>query len=102
VELHNGNKMLHPVAHLHVINGKGETTRRYWWHVAFGNTPEKTLKRKMAETLGLSGVNPKLKRQYIREAKTERELVYVFTVVSEEDLPLTPDGEAYSSFFEKD
>ena len=23
VELHNGNKMLHPVAHLHVINGKG-------------------------------------------------------------------------------
>ena len=102
VELHNGNKMLHPVAHLHVINGKGETTRQYWWHVAFGDTPEKTLKRKMAETLGLSGVNPKLKRQYIREAKTERELVYVFTVVSEEDLPLTPVGEAYSSIFDKD
>ena len=102
VELHNGNKMLHPVAHLHVMNGRGETTRRYWWHVAFGDTPEKTLKRKMAETLGLSGVNPKLKRQYIREAKTERELVYVFTVVSEEDLPLTPVGEAYSSIFDKD
>ena len=102
VELHKGNKMLHPVAHLHVMNGNGETTRRYWWHVAFGDTPEKTLKRKMAETLGLSGVNPKLKRQYIREAKTERELVYVFTVVSEEDLPLTPVGEAYSSIFDKD
>ena len=102
VELHQGNKMLHPVAHLHVMNGKGETTRLYWWHVAFGDTPEKTLKRKMAETLGLSGVNPKLKRQYIRETKTERELVYVFTVVSEEDLPLTPVGEAYSSIFDKD
>ena len=67
VELHKGNKMLHPVVHLHVMNGKGETKRLYWWHVAFGDTPEKTLKRKMAETLGLSGVNPKLKRQYIRE-----------------------------------
>ena len=102
VELHKGNKMLHPVAHLHVINGKGETTRRYWWHVAFGDTPEKTLKRKMAETLSLTGVNPKLKRQYIRDAKTEKELVYVFTVVSEEDLPITPEGKEYLEVFEKD
>ena len=102
VELHKGNKMLHPVAHLHVINGMGETTRLYWWHVAFGDTPEKTLKRKMAETLGLSGAVPKLKRQYIRESKTERELVYVFTVVSEEDLPLSPEGEDYIDLFAKD
>ncbi|MBQ6305705.1 MAG: GreA/GreB family elongation factor [Bacteroidales bacterium] len=102
VELHKGNKMLHPVAHLHVMNGKGETMRRYWWHVAFGDTPEKTLKRKMMETLGLSGVNPKLKRQYIREVKTEKELVYVFTVVSEEDLPITPEGKEYLEVFEKD
>ena len=102
VELHQGNKMLHPVAHLHVMNGNGETTRRYWWHVAFGDTPEKTLKRKIAETLGLSGVNPKLKRQYIRETKNEKELVYVFTVVSEEDLPITPEGKEYLGLFEKD
>ena len=102
VELHSGNKMLHPVAHLHVINGKGETTRRYWWHVAFGDTPEKTLKRKMAETLGLSGANPKLKRQYIRETKTEKELVYVFIVVSEVDLPIPPEGKEYMDLFEKD
>jgi transcription elongation factor GreB len=102
VELHKGNKMLHPAAHLYVMNGKGETTRRYWWHVAFGDTPEKTLKRKMMETLGLSGVNPKLKRQYIREVKTERELVYVFTVVSEEDLPSTPEGKEYIEVFERD
>ena len=102
VELHKGNKMLHPAVHLHVINGKGETTRLYWWHVAFGDTPEKTLKRKMVETLGLSGENPKLKRQYIREAKTERELVYVFTVVSEKDLPITPKRKEYIGIFEKD
>ena len=102
MELHNGNKMLHPVAHLHVMNGKGETTRRYWWHVAFGDTPEKTLKRKMQEVLGLSGVKLQLKRQYIRETKAERELVYVFTIVSEEDLPQTPEGKDYSEVFAKD
>ena len=102
VELHQGNKMLHPVAHLHVMNGKGETTGLYWWHVAFGDTPEKTLKRKMAETLGLSEVAPKLKRQYIRETKTEKELVYVYTVVSEEDLPIPPEGKEYIEFFAKD
>ena len=102
VELHNGNKMLHPVAHLHVLNGKGETTRLYWWHVAFGDIPEKTLKRKMTETLGLSGVKPLLKRQYIREAKNEKELVYVFTVVSEDNLPLPPEGKEYVEMFAKD
>ena len=102
VELHKGNKMLHPAVHLHVINGKGETTRLYWWHVAFGDTPEKTLKRKMAETLGLSWAIPKLKRQYIRESKTEKELVYVFRVVSEEDLPIPPEGKDYMDLFAKD
>ncbi|MBR3711408.1 MAG: GreA/GreB family elongation factor [Bacteroidales bacterium] len=102
MELHGGNKMLHPVAHLHVVNGKGEITKRYWWHVAFGDTPEKTLKRKMSKVLGLSEVKPKLKRQYIREAKNERELVYVFTVVSEEDLLETPEGKDYTEVFEKD
>ena len=102
VELHKGSKMLHPAVHLHIINGKGESTRLYWWHVAFGDTPEKTLKRKMEETLGLSGANPKLKRQYIREAKTERELVYVFTVVSDEELPINSEEKEYIDMFAKD
>ena len=102
VELHQGNKMLHPAVHLHVINGKGETTRLYWWHVAFGETPEKTLRRKMKETLGLAEAVPMLKRQYLRDSKTEKELVYVFTVVSDEDLPVHPDGAAYTEVFAKD
>ena len=102
VELHKGNKMLHPVVHLHVMNGNGEATRHYWWHVAFGDTPEKTLKRKMEETLGLSRVKPLLKRQYIRDSKTERELVYVFTIVSEDNLPITPERKEYVEVFAKD
>ena len=102
LELHKGNKLLHPVVHLHVIDDKGETTRLFWWHVAFGDTPEKTLKKKMAETLGLSGVKPMLKRQYIREDKNEKELVYVFSIVSDDDLPATPKGKEYQDLFAKD
>ena len=102
MELHKGNKILHPVLHLHVINNKGEAERRYWWHVAFGDTPEKTLKRKMSEVLGLSGVKPKLKKQYIRETKTEKELVYVYILHSDENLLKTPEGKEYFDIFAKD
>ncbi len=102
MELHKGNKILHPAVHLHVINNKGETVRRYWWHVAFGDAPEKTLRRRITETLGISGVKPKLKRQYIRETKTEKELVYVFVLNSEENLLKTPEVKEYFDIFAKD
>ncbi|MBO7073440.1 MAG: GreA/GreB family elongation factor [Bacteroidales bacterium] len=102
MELHKGNKILHPVIHLHVINNKGIVSYRYWWHVAFGDTPEKTLKRKLSETLGITGVKPKLKKQYIRETKTEKELVYVYILNSEENLLKTPEGKDYFDIFAKD
>jgi len=102
MELHKGNKILHPVIHLHVINNKGVATYKYWWHVAFGDTPEKTLKRKLSETLGISGVKPKLKKQYIRETKTEKELVFVYIMNSEENLLKTPEGKDYFDIFAKD
>ena len=102
MELHKGNKILHPAVHLHVINNKGEVARRYWWHVAFGDSPEKTLKRKMSEVLGLSGVKPKLKKQYIRETKAEKELVYVYILNSDENLLKSPEGKEYFDIFAKD
>ena len=102
MELHKGNKILHPVVHLHVINNKGEAVYKYWWHVAFGDTPEKTLKRKLTEILGISGVKPKLKKQYVRETKTEKELVYVYILNSEENLLKTPEGKDYFDIFAKD
>lgn len=102
MELHKGNKILHPVVHLHVINNKGEVVYRYWWHVAFGDTPEKTLKRKLTETLGLSGVKPKLKKQYTRETKAEKELVFVYVINSDENLLKTPEGKEYFDIFAKD
>ena len=102
MELHKGNKIMHPVVHLHVINNKGEAVYKYWWHVAFGDTPEKTLKRKLSETLGISGVKPKLKKKYIRETKIEKELVYVYILNSDENLLKTPEGKEYFDIFAKD
>ena len=95
-------RLLHPVVHLHVINNKGEESGKYWWHVAFGDTPEKTLKRKLSELLGISGVKPRLKKQYIRETKTEKELVYVYILNSNENLLKTPEGKEYFDIFAKD
>ena len=95
-------RLLHPVVHLHVINNKGEESGKYWWHVAFGDTPEKTLKRKLSELLGISGVKPRLKKQYIRETKTEKELVYVYILNSDENLLKTPEGKEYFDIFAKD
>ena len=101
-QCHADRTLLHPVVHLHVINNKGVATRKYWWHVAFGDTPEKTLKRKLSEILGITGVKPKLKKQYIRETKTEKELVYVYLINSEENLLKTPEGKEYFDIFAKD
>jgi hypothetical protein len=56
----------------------------------------------LSETLGISGVKTKLKRQYIRETKTEKELVYVYILNSDENLLKTPDSKEYFDIFAKD
>lgn len=100
-EIHNGNKVLHPAVHLIVSNSKNEMVGKYCWHVAFGETPEKTLKRRLSEVMSES-VKPKFKKQYIREDKNEKELVSVFTVISYGEVLSSPDGKEYEMMFEKD
>jgi len=100
LDLHKGNKILHPSIHLHVSNG--DRIEKYWWHVAFGETPEKTLKRKLQETFGISNANPKLKKQYIRETKLEKELVYVFKMTTDAEFLETPQTKEYSEIFSRD
>lgn len=92
-EIHNGNKVMHPAVHLLIYNIKKEIVAKYWWHVAFGETAEKTLKRKLKE-MESQTIKPKFKKQYIREDKNEKELVSVFTAVC--------DGEIHSSQYDKD
>ena len=109
-EIHNGNKVLHPAIHLLIYNNKKEIVAKYWWHVAFGETAEKTLKRKLkemeshVETYGRMSqtIKPKFKKQYIREDKNEKELVSVFTAITgEEEVLPSPEGKDYDRIFEK-
>ncbi len=88
-EIHNGNKLLHPAVHLHIYNTKKELVAQHCWHVAFGEKPEKMLKRKLeeieshVETNGRMSqtIKPKFDKQYIRETKDEKELVSLFVAV---------------------
>ena len=99
-EIHNGNKVLHPAVHLIVINTNKEIVGKYCWHVAFGETAEKTLKRKIADITSGS-IKPKFKKQYIREDKNEKELVYVFTAVSDAEFLPSPDDKEWERIFER-
>ena len=101
-KIHEGTKLLHPAVHLLVSNSEGKVIGRYWWHVAFGETPETTLKRKAIEDLGLVITRPSSKAKYIRDTQTEKEMVFVFTAVSDNALPVTPDSERYLQIFAKD
>ncbi|MBO2524015.1 MAG: hypothetical protein CW336_09250 [Bacteroidetes bacterium] len=102
MELHKGNKILHPAVHLHVINNKGEAVWKNWGHLAFGDAPGKNPKRKNTDNLGISGVKPEMKRQNIRENKTGKELVYGFFLNSEENLLKNPEVKEYFDIFAKD
>ena len=99
-QIHNGNKVLHPAVHLIVSNSDKEIVGIYCWHVAFGETAEKTLKRKIADITSGS-IKPKFKKQYIREDKNEKELVYVFTAVSDAEFLPSPDDKEWERIFER-
>lgn len=100
LEIHNGNKLLHPAVHLLVYNSKKEIVAKYWWHVAFGETAEKTLKRKLKE-IESQTIKPKFKKQYIREDKNEKELVSVFTATTDEEIQSSPSDKEYEAMFLK-
>ena len=100
-EIHNGNKVLHPAVHLIVFNSKNETVAKYCWHVAFGETPEKTLKRRIPEVTSES-IKPKFKKSYISEREKEKELISLFTVVSDANFLPSPDDKEYDKIFDKD
>ena len=99
-QIHNGNKVLHPAVHLIVSNSDKETVGKYCWHIAFGETAEKTLKRKISDITSGS-IKPKFKKQYIREDKNEKELVSVFTAVSDAEFLPSPDDKEWERIFER-
>ena len=85
---HRGEKLLHPVVHLHVFNHQkhiylSRVLRSKWdtavgGHIVVGETLETALKREAWEEIGLTQFSAKLVKTYRWDSEIESELVYVF------------------------
>ena len=94
---HSGQKPLHPVVHLHIIDrfsrlylqkrsmrkeiqpGKWDTA--VGGHVAYGESILEALYRESSEELGLTDFNPIYLESYLFESEIEKEMVNVFAAV---------------------
>jgi len=91
---HRGERLLHPVVHLHVINHQkhiylqkrplGKLVQPGKWdtavggHISAGETLETALKREAWEEIGLNKFSARLVKTYRWDSEIESELVYVF------------------------
>lgn len=91
---HNGEKLLHPVVHLHVLNSNGhfflqkrpldKLIQPGKWdtsvggHISFGEDLETALAREAYEEIGLKDFSARLIGKYKWESEVESELVYYF------------------------
>lgn len=112
---HNGERPLHPVVHLHIINRRGEIYLQQrgphkdllplrWdtavgGHVSYGEYILEALYREAAEELGLHDFLPQGLCNYIFESDDERELVSVFAAVGEYAIRPDPDELAGGRFW---
>ncbi len=109
-------KLLHPVVHMHLLNSRGEIFLQHrpefkkvqpgkWdtavgGHVSYGETIEVALVREAFEEIGLNGIHPVFLRKYVWETDVERELVYMFMLVTDRD-PRINSGELSGGRFWK-
>lgn len=107
---HGGEKPLHPVVHLHVLNRncelylqkrsmKKDLLPGFWdtavgGHVGYGESIIEALYREAGEELGFYDFNPVHLITYVFESEVERELVTVFAAVG--NFELHPDRDEVS------
>jgi isopentenyldiphosphate isomerase len=91
---HRGEKLLHPVVHLHVLNNQkhvylqkrplnklvqpGKWDTAVGGHISAGETLETALKREAWEEIGLQNFSARLVKTYRWDSDIEAELVYSF------------------------
>lgn len=91
---HRGERLLHPVVHLHVLNSQrhvylqkrpmnklvqpGKWDTAVGGHISAGETLETALKREAWEEIGLREFSARLVKTYRWDSSIESELVYVF------------------------
>lgn len=96
-DCHSGNKILHPVVHLHLFDEQGRLylqQRPLWkdiqpgkWdtavggHIDYGEDVPDALRREAREELGVLDFEPRFLLKYVFESEREKELVYVFSTV---------------------
>lgn len=104
---HRGEKLLHPVVHLHVLNpGKsiflqkrpmnklvqpGKWDTAVGGHIAFGEKLEDALRREAWEEIGLKDFSARLVKTYRWETDIEAELVYLFVSYDYKNIHLHSD-----------
>ncbi|MDB4334854.1 NUDIX domain-containing protein [bacterium] len=116
---HNGSKALHPVVHLHIINSKGDIYLQKrpankkiqpgkWdtavgGHISADEKIETALVRESQEEIGLHVRHPRLIMNYVWESDVEKELVFLFVEMTDDELHPHPeelDGGKYWSHSE--
>ena len=96
-ECHSNPKLIHPVVHCWLFNTKGEvlwqqrslqkdTSPGKWdmscgGHIQYGESPQDTLRRELAEELGLTNIDPTFVCKFLYKKPSQTELVYLYYAI---------------------